>query len=364
MRPVIVLFAKAPVPGRVKTRLVPPLTPESAAALHAAFVRDLIERFLTFADASLELHTDISTDAWSEYNVSRRLQSEGDLGLKMVQALSRALASGHPRALILGSDAPMLPPEHAASLLHAAADVALGPSDDGGYWGIAARKVKPEMFEGVRWSGAHALEDTLRSVRACGLSAVLGPRCYDIDTPDDLDRLLREPGLPRHTAGQARSLIGYAGRMLHEGDPAPEIELLDDRGEAFRLSALRGQKVALYFYPKADTPGCTKESCEFRDQSPAFGQAGTVIVGISPDTPAAQAKFKKKYELPFILLADPDHKAAEAYGVWKEKSMYGKKYMGIERTTFLIGQDGRIERVFSKVKPEGHAAQVLAGAKA
>lgn len=147
---------------------------------------------------------------------------------------------------------------------------------------------------------------------------------------------------------------------LKAGDAAPEIEVLTDAGESFKLSDLRGKDVILYFYPKADTPGCTTESCQFRDESPAIGNKNAVVVGVSPDTTAAQAKFKTKYGLPFTLLADNEHKVAETYGVWKEKSMYGKKYMGVERTTFLIGPDGRIRKVFNKVKPDGHAKEVLA----
>jgi thioredoxin-dependent peroxiredoxin len=147
---------------------------------------------------------------------------------------------------------------------------------------------------------------------------------------------------------------------LNVGDPAPNFTVLDDRGKEFHLKDLNGTTVVLYFYPKADTPGCTKESCEFRDHVSEFKQRGAAVIGISPDEPSAQAKFKSKYELTFPLLADSDHAIAEAYGVWKEKSMYGKKYMGIERTTFVIGKDGKIERIFAKVKPEGHAAEVLA----
>lgn len=149
-------------------------------------------------------------------------------------------------------------------------------------------------------------------------------------------------------------------KELKEGDKAPEISTATDTGEPFRLSSLRGQRVVLYFYPRADTPGCTKEACAFRDDRQKFTKENTVIVGISPDTSQAQAKFKEKFDLPFTLLADTDHKAAEAYGVWKEKSMYGKKYMGIERTTFLIDENGIVKRIFAKVKVEGHAGEVLA----
>ena len=147
---------------------------------------------------------------------------------------------------------------------------------------------------------------------------------------------------------------------LKEGDSAPAISLETDTGEHFELSSLKGKNVVLYFYPKADTPGCTKEACEFRDTSKKFSKANTVIVGVSPDATKAQAKFKDKFDLPFTLLADVDHKVAEAYGVWKEKSMYGKKYIGVERTTFVIDPNGKIAKVFPKVKVDGHAEEVLA----
>ncbi len=147
---------------------------------------------------------------------------------------------------------------------------------------------------------------------------------------------------------------------LKEGDPAPDIALQTDSGQPFRLADVHGKNVVLYFYPKADTPGCTKEACAFRDTSPDFSHANAVIVGVSPDAPKAQAKFKNKFGLPFTLLADIDHQAAEQYGVWKEKSMYGKKYMGVERTTFVIGPDGKIKKIFPKVSVEGHAQEVLA----
>jgi len=147
---------------------------------------------------------------------------------------------------------------------------------------------------------------------------------------------------------------------LQEGDPAPEIATETDSGRQFHLSSLKGKNVVLYFYPKADTPGCTKEACDFRDTSQKFTKANTVIVGVSPDASKAQARFKDKFDLPFTLLADTDHHVAEAYGVWKEKSMYGKKYMGIERTTFIIGPEGKIKKIFPKVKVEGHAEEVLA----
>jgi len=147
--------------------------------------------------------------------------------------------------------------------------------------------------------------------------------------------------------------------MLKEGDPAPGITVRTDTGEEFRLSELKGKRVVLYFYPKADTPGCTTEACEFRDDITKFAKKGVVVVGVSPDKPAAQAKFKQKYDLPFTLLADEDKAAAHAFGVWKEKNLYGKKVMGIERTTFVIGADGKIEKIYGKVKAKGHAEVVL-----
>src|SRR5437667_8587431 len=148
--------------------------------------------------------------------------------------------------------------------------------------------------------------------------------------------------------------------MLKEGDKDQDIQLDTDTGEPFRLSGLKGKKVVLYFYPKADTPGCTVEACEFRDQSQKFAGKNAVIVGISPDAVKSQSKFKDKFGLPFTLLCDVDKEAAQAYGVYQEKNMYGKKVMGIVRTTFIIGADGRIAKIFPKVKSQGHAEQLHA----
>ena len=142
------------------------------------------------------------------------------------------------------------------------------------------------------------------------------------------------------------------------GAVAPDFALLTDTGETLTLSALKGRPVVLFFYPKDDTSGCTTEACEFRDLFPRFEQGKAVILGVSPDSVKSHAKFKAKYELPFTLLADTDKVMVQAYDVWKEKSMYGKKYMGVERTTFVIDAQGRIAKVFEKVKPEGHAAEV------
>jgi thioredoxin-dependent peroxiredoxin len=142
-------------------------------------------------------------------------------------------------------------------------------------------------------------------------------------------------------------------------DKAPDFSLLDQDENKVSLKDFRGKTVVLYFYPRADTPGCTKESCEFRDTDKQIQKAGAVILGISADTPKAQKKFQEKYHLPFTLLADTEKKVINAFGVYKEKNMYGKKVMGIARTTFIIGPDGKIKHAFNKVKPEGHAEQVL-----
>ena len=147
---------------------------------------------------------------------------------------------------------------------------------------------------------------------------------------------------------------------LKEGDLAPAISLQTHANEPFELSSLQGKNVILYFYPKADTPGCTKQACAFKESGPKFSAANTVIVGVSPDASKAQAKFRDKFDLPFTLLADVDHKAADDYGVWGEKSMYGKKYMGVDRVTFVIDPQGKIKKIFPKVKVDGHAEEVLA----
>src|ERR1051326_5215178 len=141
--------------------------------------------------------------------------------------------------------------------------------------------------------------------------------------------------------------------MLQVGQPAPEFEARNGEGATVRLSDLRGRPVVLFFYPKDDTPGCTKEACDFRDQYTALQATGALLRGISPDDEASHRKFAAKFQLPFQLLADPGAATATAYGVWKEKNMYGRTYMGVERTTFLIDADGKIKKIFSKVKVEG-----------
>jgi thioredoxin-dependent peroxiredoxin len=147
--------------------------------------------------------------------------------------------------------------------------------------------------------------------------------------------------------------------MIAEGSPAPDFELTSDAGERIRLSSLRGKPVVLFFYPKDDTPGCTKEACEFRDAYDEFRTRGAEVLGVSPDSEASHVKFKTKHELPFTLLADPEHEAAEAYGVWTERSMYGRKFMGIKRSTFVIDAEGNVAKAMLGIRPAGHAAQVL-----
>ena len=148
--------------------------------------------------------------------------------------------------------------------------------------------------------------------------------------------------------------------MIEVGQPAPEFALSSDAGETISLSSLRGRPVVLYFYPKDDTPGCTKQACGIRDVYGEFERAGAVVLGVSPDDEGSHVKFKQKYDLPFTLLADTDHSVAELYGVWGEKSYLGKKYMGVNRSTFVIGEDGTIKKVMHDVKPATHADDVLA----
>ena len=147
---------------------------------------------------------------------------------------------------------------------------------------------------------------------------------------------------------------------IEAGIPAPDFELLDENERAHKLSAYRGQHVLLYFYPKDDTPGCTTEACNFRDDYSAYQEAKVVILGVSPDSPKSHAKFKAKFDLPFSLLADTEQQVCEAYGVWALKTFMGREYMGVLRTTFLIDPDGMIVKVYEKVKPAQHSAEVLA----
>jgi thioredoxin-dependent peroxiredoxin len=154
-----------------------------------------------------------------------------------------------------------------------------------------------------------------------------------------------------------KKIIG--GTMILEGKRAPVFTLLDDSGKAFSLADYKGQWMIMYFYPKDMTTGCTQQACDFRDQFASFKKKKIKVIGISKDSQESHLKFKTKYSLPFTLLSDPDGKVCNAYGVWKEKSMYGRKYMGIERTTFVIDPEGRIAKVYPKVKVKDHIAILL-----
>jgi peroxiredoxin Q/BCP len=147
--------------------------------------------------------------------------------------------------------------------------------------------------------------------------------------------------------------------FLEPGDKAPAFTLADDSGKKVKLSDFKGKPVVLYFYPKDDTPGCTREACAFRDRQGELQAAGAVVLGVSPDNVESHVKFRDKYNLNFPLLADPDHAVAEKYGAWREKNMYGKISMGIQRSTYLIGPDGKVARVWKKVKVDGHDEAVL-----
>ena len=147
--------------------------------------------------------------------------------------------------------------------------------------------------------------------------------------------------------------------MVKVGNKAPKFTGMTDSGEKIKLKDLRGKTVVLYFYPKDNTPGCTTEACDFRDSFAAFKKKKAVLLGVSPDSVKSHEKFKTKFELPFPLIADEDHSIAEKYGVWKEKSMYGRKYMGIERSTFVIDKDGKLAEIYNKVKVKGHVEDVL-----
>ena len=147
--------------------------------------------------------------------------------------------------------------------------------------------------------------------------------------------------------------------MIQEGQPAPDFQLATDEGQAVKLSDFKGRKVILYFYPKDDTPGCTTQACDLRDHIQEIDARGAVVLGVSPDDVASHKKFKEKFGLNFTLLADADHRVAEQYGVWKEKNMYGKKSMGVERTSFIIDEQGRIAKVLPRVKPAEHVGQIL-----
>jgi peroxiredoxin Q/BCP len=154
--------------------------------------------------------------------------------------------------------------------------------------------------------------------------------------------------------------LDEAHTLVAEGDPAPDFTLTSDSGEPITLSSLRGKQVVLYFYPKDDTPGCTAQACGIRDVYGEFQREGAVVLGVSPDDEGSHVKFKEKYDLPFTLLADEGHHVADTYGVWAEKTYAGRTYWGVDRSTFVIGEDGNVKRVMHKVKPDTHADEVLA----
>lgn len=151
--------------------------------------------------------------------------------------------------------------------------------------------------------------------------------------------------------------------MPEVGKKAPDFTLLNQDGKKISLKDFKGKKVVLYFYPKDNTSGCTKEACSFRDDFPKFKKTDAVILGVSPDSVSSHKKFAEKYDLPFNLLADEDKKIVQLYDVWKEKSMYGKKYMGVERTTYIIDEEGKIKKIFNKVKVDGHNVEVMEALK-
>lgn len=195
----VVVFAKAPRPGRVKTRLG--LDGETAATLHEAFVCDAIELAIEADMGPVELHTDVETDAWRQFPVTRRLQADGGLGTRMLAAIS----AGAGPVMILGSDAPSLPLEHLRGLRAVAGDVVLGPSEDGGYWAILARRWDARMFDGVAWSTGKTREQTIAALRSCGLTVGLGAEWFDVDEPADLWRLRSERLRPATRAALQRA---------------------------------------------------------------------------------------------------------------------------------------------------------------
>jgi uncharacterized protein len=198
--PLVIVFAKAPRPGFVKTRLG--LEPTAAASLHAEFVRRTLKTVCNLRDkAELELSLDTPCTNWAEFSMPRTIQHAGDLGVRIYAALQRGLSSGHPNVVVLGSDSPTLPAEHVRQLLQFDTDVTLGPTFDGGYYGIACRKIMPTMFDGVQWSTRNALRDTIISIERCGMDYAIGPEWFDVDTPEDLLRIRENLNQPGHVKG-------------------------------------------------------------------------------------------------------------------------------------------------------------------
>ena len=188
----IAVFAKAPIPGRVKTRLAVAVGSAEAARLYESMVAGLLRRLMAACEelaCDIELHTDTSSDAWAGFAVTRKLQPEGDMGVRLFHSLHAALAAGRPRVMIVGGDVPTVPVSHLMELLAMEEDVALGPAEDGGYWAISCRRVHPSMFAGVAWSTSLACEQTAAACRAAGLTVGLGPVWFDIDEPSDLERI-------------------------------------------------------------------------------------------------------------------------------------------------------------------------------
>lgn len=207
MRPVIILFAKTPRPGFVKTRLIPQVGAEGACRLHEAFVRDTLDVLSEVEGiCDVEIHADLPWDDWIARNHVFKLQAQGDLGSRMRVALENALAELHPVAAIFGSDSPSLPAAHVRQILECPADVCLGPASDGGFYAIACRKVMPAMFHGVIWSSSQTLEQTVAAIKSTGLTIAFGPAWYDIDSGEDLNRLAADKGLRPATAETLKSI--------------------------------------------------------------------------------------------------------------------------------------------------------------
>jgi peroxiredoxin Q/BCP len=219
-------------------------------------------------------------------------------------------------------------------------------------WTEPANKRHLKGFEAVAAAGLEPSRrlSTVRRLKRLAPRVIVGPTA--------------KTALGERTDPIMRQNEGDMAKELAEGDSAPGFELPTDGGGRTRLADLRGKPAVIYFYPRDDTSGCTAEAIAFNALRAKFAAAGASIIGVSPDSPASHDKFKHKHELKIALAADPERSAIEAYGVWKEKSMYGRKYFGVERSTFLIDRNGRIARIWRKVKVPGHAEEVLAAAKA